>query len=60
MPVVNRKAGVSGMVTRADVPLTESAPPNFPDVDRVALPIVPVFPFPVASVTVAPDVSLNP
>ncbi len=47
------------MVTSALVPLNESAPPYLPDADRVAFEIVPLLPFPDASVTVVPDASSN-
>ncbi len=48
-----------GIVTSALVPLNCSASPYLPDVDQVALVIVPLLPFPDASVTVVPDPSSN-
>ena len=51
----------SATVTHALVPLNDSAPPNLPAVVRVAPEIVPVFPWPDASVTCStPPASLNP
>ena len=50
----------SGIVTSALVPLNCSALPYFPDVVQVAFAIVPLLPFPDASVTVVPDPSSNP
>ena len=47
------------MLTRALVPLKESAPPYFPDVDHVVFDVVPLLPVPEASPTVVPLPSLN-
>ena len=47
------------MLTRAFVPLKESAPPYFPDADHVVFDVVPLFPVPEASLTVVPLPSLN-
>jgi hypothetical protein len=49
----------SGTETSDDDPLKDSAPPNFPDADQVALPTAPLLPFPDASATADPDPSLN-
>src|ERR1700744_2984454 len=49
-----------GIVTTELVPLNDSASPNLPAVDHVALLMVPLFPLPEASVTVVPEPSLNP
>ena len=46
-------------MTRALVPLNCNALPNLPAVDQVALLIVPLLPFPDASVTVVPGPSSN-
>src|SRR5207247_3498182 len=50
----------SATVTHALGPLNDSAPPNLPVVVRVAPEMVPVFPWPDASVVCTPLVSLNP
>jgi hypothetical protein len=50
----------SGIETDAFVPLKESAFPNFPAVDHVALEIVPLLPLPDRSTVVDPLPSSNP
>src|SRR5450432_2255125 len=60
MPVVKSSALESGTVTQLLVPLNDSAPPNFPVVTRVAPLIVPTFPVPELSTTLAPLVSSKP
>jgi hypothetical protein len=59
MPVVRRREGESGTVTRAVAPLKERAPPYLPAVDQVAVPIEPVFPLPEASVALVPAPASN-
>src|SRR5579871_6143999 len=59
IPVVRSKDAASLIVTQALLPLNTSAFPYFPAVVQVAFAIVPVFPFPDASVTVLPVPSLN-
>src|SRR4051812_14998640 len=59
MPLVSRSVAASGTVTRAVVPLNDSAPPDLPAAVHVAPVIVPVLPFPDASLTVVPVPSLN-
>ncbi len=49
----------SGTVTRLDVPLNESAEPNFPAA-HVAVPVVPLFALPEESTTAVPLFSSNP
>jgi hypothetical protein len=56
---VRRSEGASGIVTFALVPLKARAPPYFPCVDQVAVPIVPVLPEPEASAAVVPEPSLK-
>ena len=56
---VSSSEGESLMVTIELVPLNTSALSYFPDVVHVALDIVPVFPFPDKSATVAPVPSLK-
>ena len=51
---------MSGIVTSELVPLNCNALPYLPDVAQVAFVIVPLLPFPDASVTVVPDPSSNP
>ena len=51
---------LSGIVTSALVPLNCNALPYLPDAAHVAFAIVPLLPFPDASVTVDPDPSSNP
>ena len=60
MPVVNRRSAASGMLTESLEPLKLSARPFLPVVVRVAPVMVPVWPWPVASVTVVPLVSSKP
>ena len=60
IPVVRCSEAASGIVTSAFVPLNCSALPNLPVVAQVAFAIVPLLPFPDASVTVVPDPSSNP
>src|SRR5258708_26510317 len=60
IPLVRCSDAASGIVTSALVPLNCNALPYLPDVDHVAFVIVPLFPFPDASVTVVPDPSSNP
>ena len=59
MPVVRCSEAASGTFTLAEVPLNESALPNFPAVDRVAAAIVPVLLLPDASRVETPEASLN-
>ena len=47
------------MLTRAFVPLKDSAPPYLPDADQVVFDVVPLLPVPEASPTVVPLPSLN-
>ena len=47
------------MLTRALVPLNDSAPPYLPDADQVVFDVVPLLPVPEASPTVVPLPSLN-
>ena len=56
---VNCSDAEFGTLTRALVPLKESAPPYLPDVDHVVLDVVPLLPVPEASPTVVPLPSLN-
>jgi hypothetical protein len=60
IPVVRSSEFESLTVTRALVPLKDKAFPYFPEVVQVAVPIVPVFPLPDASVTIVPKPSLKP
>ena len=61
IPVVRSSDAALATVTHALVPLNDSAPPNLPAAVRVALEIVPVLPWPDASVTcTTPLASLNP
>ena len=46
-------------MTRALVPLNDSAPPYLPDADQVVFDVVPLLPVPEASPTVVPLPSLN-
>ena len=57
--VVRRSAGASLTVTRAFVPLNESAFPNLPAEVHVAFEIVPALPRPDPSMTVVPLPSLK-
>src|SRR5262245_29736792 len=59
MPVVRCKEAASGTLTRALVPLNDSALPYLPAVDQVAAVIVPALLFPEASATVVPEPSLK-
>src|SRR5262245_60323830 len=54
MPLVRCSEASSGTVTRSLVPLNRRAPPYFPAAVRVAPLMVPLFPSPEASSTVAP------
>src|SRR5262249_38226018 len=58
--VVRCNAAASGMLTRALVPLNDSAPPDLPAVVQVAPEIVPVRLLGELSPTVVPLPSLNP
>ena len=60
MPELSCSELLPGIVTRLLVPLNESALPNLPAVVQVAPEIVPLLPFPEASVTVVPVPSSNP
>src|SRR5947209_3719446 len=60
IPLDRCSDAASGTVTSALVPLNCNAPPYFPDADHVAFVIVPLLPFPDASVTVVPEPSSNP
>src|SRR6476619_7927731 len=57
--VVKRSEAASGMLTRALVPLNDSAVPYFPAVVQVAFMIVPALPLPDESVTVVPVPASN-
>jgi hypothetical protein len=54
IPVVRLSAAELGTVTRDEVPLNASAPPNLPDADQAAPETVPSWPFPESSGTTVP------
>src|SRR5262245_28923196 len=59
IPVVSCKDALLGTVTRALLPLKDSAPPYLPPVIRLAVPMDPLFPYDDESNAVLPAVSLN-
>src|SRR5712691_9493563 len=59
IPVVRSSEVESGIVTRLDVPLNESAPPKRPALDQDVVATVPALPVPEASATVVPLPSSN-
>ena len=59
IPVVRSSSGASGIVTMLEEPLKDSAPPYLPAAVQAAFTIVPVFPLPEASATLAPEPSSN-
>src|SRR5712692_8263779 len=59
IPVVRSSEAESGIVTRLDVPLNESAPPKWPALDQDVVATVPALPVPEASATVVPLPSSN-
>src|SRR3989442_1171153 len=59
IPVVRSSEAESGIVTRLDVPLNESAPPKWPALDQDVVETLPALPVPEASATVVPLPSSN-
>src|SRR2546421_246404 len=60
MAAARCSAAASGMLTRALLPLNDSAAPNRPAAVQVALAIEPLLPNPDMSPTAVPAASLNP